>query len=57
MQCYYCCKKRRTIHIKFCDKCNYNLPQSERKRILIERRGWGKRIRDYFDKTTEGNGK
>ena len=57
MQCYYCGKKRRTIHIKFCDKCNYNLPQSERKRILIERRGWGKRIRDYFDKTTEGNGK
>ena len=53
MQCYYCGKKRRTIHIKFCDKCNYNLPQSERKRILIERKGWGKRIRDYFDKRND----
>ena len=57
MQCYYCGKKRRTIHIKFCDKCHYHLPNKEQYRILKERKGWGKRIRDYFDKTTEGDGK
>lgn len=53
MQCYYCGKKRRTIYIKFCDKCSYNLPKSEQGRILKERKGWGKRIRNYFDRKND----
>ena len=56
MKCYYCGKRRNTIYIKFCDKCNHNLPKSKQGELLKQRMGLGQKIRDYFKKTTEGNG-
>ena len=57
MNCYYCGKRRKTLYIKFCDKCSSTLPKSKQGELLNERMGFGQRIRDYFKKTTEGDGK
>tara|TARA_R100000152_G_C6777707_1_gene207745 strand:+ start:3030 stop:3203 length:174 start_codon:yes stop_codon:yes gene_type:complete len=57
MKCYYCGKKRETMYIKFCNKCSKSLPKSKQEELLKEKIKLGQKIRDYFNKTTEGNGK